>query len=205
MGSGQRTDKDRFLAVLKINILVFIAELLVGFYSGSLAMLSDSFHVFIHVVASIIALISELKFSFLPQEKIKKLSAGINIGLFFILAFWIGHEAIKRLATPQQLNINFIFFAVAFAGLAANIYTVRILHSHSDEEFSENRDILYWEMFYDSIGSVVVIICAVAIYFTGFNIIDPILSIFLALMMLIKAVQMSLRFKDIHNHDLHYY
>ena len=90
MGSGYHSDRDRFLAVLKINFLVFIAELASGWYSGSLSMTSDSFHVSLHIVASLVALASEFKFLGFSSENIKKCSAGINISLFFPLAAMIG-------------------------------------------------------------------------------------------------------------------
>jgi len=194
-----RTDKDRFWAVFVINLIIFIAELLVGLYSGSLTMLSDSFHLSIHVIASIVALISEYGFLGLPQEKTKKWSAAVNIFLFFILALVIGNEAWERLLNPKAVNITIVFFLVGIAGLLANWYTVKVLESSPDEEFSENRDILFWEMIYDYVSSIILIACAVIIYFTGWYILDPILSIVLALTMVFKAVQMSLRFRSIHH------
>ena len=200
MGSGHSTDKDRFRVVFIINLAVFCAELAVGLYSGSLTMMSDSFHLAIHVLASIVALGSELKISKLPQDKTKKWAAAINIGLFFILAVLIGHEAWKRLFDPRFVKIDATFFTVAITGLIANLYTVRILHSKFGEHFSENRDILRWEMIYDSVGSLTLIASAIIICFTGFYIIDPIFSMVLALIMIAKSTQMLLRFRNIHNH-----
>ena len=109
MESGHRTDKDRFLTVFKVNVLVFIVELLAGWYSGSLSMISDGFHVSLHVVVSLVALASEYDFWGLAPHKIKLWSAGLNIALFFPLAALISYEAYKRLQNPPTQNLNFIF------------------------------------------------------------------------------------------------
>jgi len=81
MGSGYRTDKDRFLTVLKINVIVFLAEFTVGLYSGSLSMISDGFCVSLHIIVSLTALASEIKLWNLSQDKIRYWSAKINLAL----------------------------------------------------------------------------------------------------------------------------
>ncbi|MDP3697306.1 MAG: cation diffusion facilitator family transporter [Candidatus Taylorbacteria bacterium] len=196
MGSGYSTDKDRFLAVLKINIFVFIAELAAGIYSQSLSMTSDGFHVFLHVIVALVALASVYKFLGFPPEKIKRWSAGINIALFFPLAAMISYEANQRLNDPPAVNITSVFFLVAILGLIANIYTIKILHRKPDEEHSENKNrlIFYVHMIVDAIGSVIVIIGAVAIYNSGNYLLDPKLSFVLAGLIVVGAIWMSLEF-----------
>jgi cobalt-zinc-cadmium efflux system protein len=201
MGSGHWTDKDRFLAVLKINVVVFIIELLAGWYSGSLSMISDGFHVLLHVVVSLIALVSEYEFGGLAPDRIKLWSAGINIILFFPLAGLISYEAYKRLINPPTQNLNSVFFLVAFLGLAANIYTIIILHKGTSKQRgnNKNRPLLLAHMVFDAIGSVVVILGGREIYKTGSNFIDPKLSFVLSGLIVIGALWMS--WKLFYGHD----
>jgi len=200
--SGHRTDKDRFLTVFKVNVLVFIVELLAGWYSGSLSMISDGFHVSLHVVVSLVALASEYDFWGLAPHKIKLWSAGLNIALFFPLAALISYEAYKRLQNPPTQNLNLIFFLVAFLGLAANIYTIFILHKGSSKQYSsnKNRPLLLIHMVFDTIGSVMVILGGIAIYKTGSNFIDPKLSFGLAGLIVTGALWMSWKLFHGHNH-----
>lgn len=197
------SDKHRFIAVLKINIIVFIAELAIGYYSGSLSMISDGFHVSLHVVVSLVALISEFQFFGLSADKIKRYSAGINIALFFPLAIFIGYEANTRLTNPPVVSITSAFFLVAVLGLVANIYTVRILHEGKGKcnSKNQNRFLLYSHMIVDTISSLIVLIGAGEIYRSGNYILDPKLSFVLACLILLGAIKMSWDFFHGHSHD----
>lgn len=193
MGSGHQTDKDRFLTVLKINIIVFLAEFIVGLYSGSLSMISDGFCVSLHILVSLTALVSELKLWNSSQDKIRYWSAKINIILFFPLAASIGWEAYDRLKEPPVLTMTSIFFIVALMGLAANIYTARLLHGDPGEEISENRSIFYWHMLSDIVGSIIVITGATVMRLTEFYLLDPILSFILVSLIVAGAIRMSFK------------
>jgi len=201
MGGGHGTDKDRLWTVLKINIVVFIAEILSGYSSGILSMTTDGFHVMIHVFASIIALVSEYEFLKIRPDKIKLWSAGINIALFFPLAYLIFFEASRRLQNSPAVSPGFIYFLVAIFGLAANIYTVVILKPKKHEHNSKNKNIfiLYIHMIIDTVGSVIVLIGAVEIIRTGNYSIDPISSFILAGLIVLAAIMMS--WELIHGHS----
>lgn len=202
MESGHRTDKNRFLAVFKINVLVFIIEVLAGWQSESLSMISDGFHVSLHIVVSLIALMSEYRFGGFEPSKIKLWSAGINIALFFPLAGLISYEAYQRLNNPPTQNLSLMFFLVAFLGLAANIYTIVVLHKGSKKQRSnnKNRPLLLVHMIFDAIGSIIVIIGGIAIHKTGSNLIDPKLSFVLSGLIVAGALWMSWGLFRSHNH-----
>src|SRR3989344_2402657 len=180
MGSGYHIDKDRFQTVLKVNIAVFIAEILAGYSSGSLSMISDSFHVSLHVFASLVAIVSEYEFLGINSEKIKFWSAVTNIALFFPLAYLIAIEAYRRWQTPPILDLTPTYFLIAFLGLVANLYTVFILPSKKDNHTNKNVWILRIHMIFDSIGSIIVIGGAFEILRTGNYFIDPVSSMILA-------------------------
>ena len=185
MGGGYNTDKDRFLAVLKINFLMFIGELIIGLYSGSWAMLSDSFHLFLDTLAPLISYIPELHIPGISKNRVKKISVQISISLFFIVAGVIVYEAVARISNPRELRIDFWFFLVATLGLIGNIYSFLILKRRGDENCSVLRKLLSRHMLVDAGGSVVVIFGAIGVLVWKINILDPILSIILAILIMI--------------------
>jgi cobalt-zinc-cadmium efflux system protein len=154
-------------------------------------MLSDSFHVFIHIFASIVAYISELDFLNFSSDKIKKYSAFINVGLFFVSAGVIFVEAVERVKHPLDLKIGWLFFAIAFLGLFANVYGAQLTNRIKDHQCSLNADTLHACMAYDAASSVIVILGVGVIFLTGFYIIDPILSFGLVVLMLWRGYRLS--------------
>ena len=202
--SVHNTHKNRFLLILQINLVVFIGELLVALYSGSLTMLSDSLHVSIHIVAPFLAYISEYEFGGISGKSIKKWTAGINIILFFVLAAGIAYEARERLSLPPQLRLGPTFFVVAILGLVANIYSANILHNIEDDECEQNVKPLFWHMVFDSAGSVIVIVGAVLMYVTHLFILDPILSFILAGLISVGAIFMFRNLILDNNHGHHH-
>ena len=193
----------RFLQILGINIFVFLAELAVALYSGSLTMLSDSLHVSIHILAPFLAYISEFEFLGFSGPIIKKWTAGINVLLFFVLAGAIADEALKRLGNAPDLRIGWLFFVVAVLGLVANIYCAKLLYSIDDDECRENIKPLFWHMIFDGAGSVVLIVGAVIMYLTGLYVLDPILSLVLAILIVLGAVTMARDLLRGHSHNNH--
>jgi cobalt-zinc-cadmium efflux system protein len=82
-------------------------------------------------------------------------------------------------------------FIIATIGLVVNLVTAWILHGVSKESLNIKSAFLH--MLSDTFSSVAIVIGAIIIYFTGFNIIDPILSIVIALIILLWAWSL---FKD---------
>lgn len=193
--------KSRFLLILRINLVIFIAELLTALYSGSLAMLSDSLHVSIHVLAPFVAYLSEFEFLGFSGDRIKKWTAWVNIFLFFFLAGFIAYEAWQRLSYPPELRIGLMFFLVAILGLGANVYCAGILHRIEDKECHQNIQPLFWHMVFDSAGSVIVIIGAAIMSGTQLYILDPVLSFILAGLIVAGAVFMLHELSHGHDHS----
>src|SRR3989344_2605479 len=193
MGSG--SNKDRFLAVLALNVLVFAAELAIGLYSGSWAMISDSLHVLIHVFASVIALCSEMRIGRISPAALNRWSAMLILLLFVPVVILITNEALKRLANPPTLIITLAFFAIAAFGLLANIWASRILAKGRGGTYTHSRMALFWHMLFDTDGSLIVIIGAVQMYNSGNYSLDPLLSLVLAGVILTTAALLFRKFR----------
>lgn len=183
--------KGTLLIVLRVCLVVLGFQLLVAITSGSLLMWSDTLHLFIHIIACVVAYTSEFEFLGFSPGKIKKATALTNIGLFFLTGAIVFNEALGRLSVPPELNINPFYFIVAVVGLIANIYTAKLLHKIEDHDCHSNLEPIRWCMIVDAISSGIVIFGAIAIVLTKQFILDPVLSFVLVGFMVWKGYKMT--------------
>jgi cobalt-zinc-cadmium efflux system protein len=178
---------------LKIAILLttifFVVEIFGGIFSGSLSLLGDAGHMFRDVFALIVSLGAINVSKKLPTEsktfgyhRVEILAALINGILLLLISAWILYEAYQRFLSPHPIGSSLMFF-VALLGLAVNLYIVFKLHGSEDL----NVKSAFLHVLTDTIASIAVIFAAIWIFFTGQTIIDPILSVFIAIIISISA------------------
>ncbi len=174
-------ERRRLLLSLIITAVVMIVEIIGGFITNSIALFSDSGHMFTHVFAISISLLANW-ISKKPASHRKTfglyraevLAAFIN-GLFLIpIVGIIIFEAILRFLNPQEI-FGFYMLIVAFIGLAVNITSVLILQS--THKTSLNVKSVFYHMIADAASSIGIVIVAIIIIFTGIVILDPIVSL----------------------------
>ena len=185
---GELRRKLVFSVVL--NITITIAEIIGGILSGSLALLSDSFHNFsdsMSLLGSYIALkISERK----PNEKYtfgykraEILVAFVNSAVLVGISFFLLVEAYRRFKNPQPIDTA-IMLPVAVVGLVANLLSVLLLHDHAH---GLNIRSAYLHLLSDTLSSVAVIIGGLLIRFYGVGWVDPLVTVFISLYILREA------------------
>jgi cobalt-zinc-cadmium efflux system protein len=170
---------------LAIACLFMIVEVVGGIIANSLALISDALHLFTDVGALILSLIV-LKITHLPSTP--KMSYGYHraeiLGaLASALSLWVLcgvliYEAIVRLISPPEVK-GPIVFIIASIGLIANLMMMRTLHSSQKD--SLNVRAAYLHIIGDLLGSIGVILSGAILWFTGWNPIDPIVSILFSL------------------------
>ncbi len=168
-------------ASLAIAFVFMIVEVIGGVVANSLALISDALHMFTDVGALALSLVV-LKIAHLPATS--KMSYGFHraeiLGaLASALSLWalcgvLIYEAILRLIAPPEVR-GPIVFIIAVIGLGANLLMMRSLHSHQKDNL--NIRAAYLHIIGDLLGSVGVILAGALIWFTGWNPIDPIISI----------------------------
>lgn len=165
---------------LALTITFLVAELVGAWLSNSLALLSDAAHMGSDTLALAIAL-AAVRLARLPPDarrtygyaRMEALGALANGALLFLLAGWILWEAIGRFLTPHPVASG-TMLVVATLGLAVNLVAMRLLKAGSGE--SLNMKGAYLEVWADMLGSVAVILGALAIWYTGWSWIDPLLA-----------------------------
>ena len=158
-------------------------EVIAGFITQSLALLSDAAHMFTDAAALAIALVA-IKLGKLPADskrtfgyqRFEILAALFNALMLFVVAIYILYEAYQRFSQPPDIQSGGMMI-VATIGLVINLISMKILFSSSQE--SLNIKGAYLEVLSDALGSVGVIIGAAIIYFTGWMWVDTLIAIFI--------------------------
>ncbi len=183
--------KNLKLAIILTSIIFFM-EFAGGILSNSLALLSDSAHVFMDVVALLLSYgairisarpsNSSMTFGYHRFEIFAALINGITI---ILIAFFIFYEAYWRMLDPPVVKGAQVL-VIAVIGLAVNTWVALKLHGHTDLNIKS----AYIHVIGDALASVAVIAGAVIILLTGENMIDPVLSILIATILLYGAFRL---------------
>jgi len=154
--------KNLLLSII-LNIIITIAQLVGGFISGSLALISDAIHNFSDVISLIISYIANLltnrKKQTLQQtfgfKRAEIIATFINASSLIIIAIFLGIEAIKRFNNPLEINSNLVIW-LAILGIAVNGFSVLLLKK--DAKNSLNMRTAYLHLLTDMLTSVAVLV-----------------------------------------------
>ncbi|MEE8423485.1 MAG: cation diffusion facilitator family transporter [Thermodesulfobacteriota bacterium] len=178
-------EKKKLKLIMAITGVVMVAEVIGGLLTNSLALISDAGHMFTHFFALAISFGAILYASrkschhrTFGLYRMEILAALLNSLFLFAVIAWILIESIKRIIHPAPV-LGLQMFIIAVIGLIVNLISVRILRGTSKDDLNIKGAFVH--MLADTLSSFVIAIGAVMIYFTGWNIIDPILSIGIAL------------------------
>lgn len=162
-----------------------------GWLSGSLALIADSGHMVSDAAALLLALIAyrvarraataEVSYGY---HRVRVLAALANGASLLILVAWITFEAIKRFRDPVEVLAG-PMLVVALVGLSVNIAGVLILRAGNRGDTNMRGAMLH--VIGDMLGSLGAIGAAIGIMLTGWAVLDPILSVLVAVLVLRSA------------------
>jgi len=177
---------------LVVTLIIFVAEVIGGLLSNSLALLSDAGHVLTDAFAlglSLIALLimrrpSDYKATY-GYQRIGLLAALINGISLVLIAIFIFIEAYKRFYAPPDINSS-VMLLIAAAGLLGNLIMAWILgHKHHDL----NMKSAWLHVLGDTVSSAGVIIAGLIIRITGWMLADTIASAIVGCMIIIGGTR----------------
>jgi cobalt-zinc-cadmium efflux system protein len=176
---------------LAITATFMLLEVAGGLISGSLALLADAGHMLTDTAALGLAWVAA-RLAARPTNprrsygyhRAQVLAAFVNALALFVVVIWIVFEAAQRIANPRPIE-GATMLAIACAGLAANLAVFAILQRGSQENMNVAAARLH--VLGDLLGSVGALLAAAVILATGWTPIDPILSVFVALLILRSA------------------
>ncbi len=189
--------EQRLLWALSLGFLVFLAELSTGLLAGSLALLADSAHVFLDVVALGLAYLGA-RLSRRPPtarytygfRRVEVLTAAMNGLTLLLLLVFLVKEAFERLSTPRVVQAG-PMLGVALAGLLVNFLMAVLLWQHEEEDLNLRAAFLH--VLGDALGSLAAIAAGVVIALTGWNGADPLASLVIAAIVGVGAVRVLRR------------
>ncbi len=187
----RHVEQKKLMASLSITIVAMILELVGGYLTNSMALLSDAGHMFTHAFALIIGLAAIIIARKPPCHhqtfglyRAEVLAAFVN-GLFLLaVAGIIIYEAILRLLHPVEiLGLEMLF--IAFIGSGRQHLKYLILRGSHKKNLNIRG--VFYHMFADAISSVGIVIAALVIMYTNWIFIDPIVSIGISIIIVFWA------------------
>jgi len=179
-------DRKKVRLCIIITFVTMLVEIIGGIITNSLALISDAGHMFTHFFALAISMgamiIAERPVCHhrtFGCYRIEILAALFNSLFLFAATIWIFIEGVRRIIYPKEV-IGWEMLAIALVGLMVNLASVLILHNSSRRDLNIKSAFLH--MLADTLSPVAIVVGAIVIFFTGWNIIDPLLSIIIACM-----------------------
>ena len=179
-------ERRALLIALALTASFAVVEVIGGWLAGSLALLSDAGHMVTDVAALSIALFAQRLAQRPPSRRAsygyaraEVLAAFINALIMLAVVVWIAVEAARRLLSPSPVA-GVVVIGVAAAGLAVNLVCAWLLSRSS----SLNSRAALVHVLGDLAGSVAALVAGAVITATGWLPIDPLLSLFVAVLIL---------------------
>ena len=196
--AGDRSESKLRIAII-ITLSVLILEVAGYILSNSLALLSDSAHVFLDVAALGLSYWA-IRLACRPacgeatygHHRAEILVAMVNAAAIFVLSFFIFREAYLRLLSPPPIK-SFEMMTIALVGLIGNLAIVYILKGPKDL----NVRSAYLHVIGDALSSIVIVCGGLVMLLTGNYLIDPVLSFLIGVIIIISAVRLLRESLDI--------
>ena len=185
--------KFRFAVVLTTFVLGI--EIVGGILSNSLALLSDAAHVFSDSLSLIMSWLA-IYLSTRPAtssrtygyHRTEVFAAFINGVSLIAISGWIFYEAVHRFMEPEPVKSKEML-VVAIIGFIANMVIVWLFHGEGHKSLNVRSAVLH--VIGDALASVGVIVGGAVMYWTGWFIVDPILSCGIGIIILIGSFRVT--------------
>ncbi|MBN2690194.1 MAG: cation transporter [Gammaproteobacteria bacterium] len=187
------SSKNSFIFALLLTVVFAVVEVLTGWFSGSLTMLGDAGHMVSDSVVLGLAAFATWMAARPPSKshsygmgRAEVLAAWFSSMLMLIVLISLAIEAIDRFHKPEHVA-GLPVMIVAVLGLLVNLVVAWIL-SRGEKTLNSRAAVLH--VITDILGSIAALISGTVIYFTGWTTIDPILSLFICVLILFSALRL---------------
>lgn len=182
--------EGKILVALVLNLAFSLFEFFGGLFCGSVAILSDALHDFGDALSIGVSYGFERKSKGQPDEqytygyaRYSVIGSVITTVILLTGSVVVVFNAVERILHPSQIHYNSM---ILFAVVGAVINVVAALFTHGGE--SLNQKAVNLHLLEDVLGWIIVLVGAVVMKFTDFVLIDPILSIGVALFIFVHAL-----------------
>ena len=182
--------KGRLIVAIILNSLFMVLEVVFALLAGSLALLGDAGHNFTDSFALILSLIAVMVMS-RPSDRKKTFGyhrsgivvAFINSLAIIAVCFFLFYEAGRRIANPPEVRGGLIIIVAAIGVLVNGGVALLLLKGREDLNIRS----AFLHLMGDALLSLGVVLAGLIIIATGWNIVDPIATLAIALVILVSA------------------
>ncbi|MDD2932615.1 MAG: cation transporter [Methylotenera sp.] len=190
-------DHNHYLIPFLLIFIFAIIEAVGGWWTGSLALLSDAGHMFSDVAALGLAWMASVV---AKKPNVARHQSGVSyaeltvsiinaLTMLAVIAFVVV-EAIARFKQPHQVQ-GLALTVIAVLGLIVNLIVAKQLHHQAlHHGKSLNNHAAFLHVIGDLLGSVAAVAAGIVIYFTGWMPIDPILSLLISVLLLVFTLNL---------------
>ena len=179
------------------NTTLIVVKVIAGLLSGSVSIISEAIHSLMDLVASVVAFFS-VRISDTPADKnhpyghgkFENISGVVEALLIFVAAFWIIYEAVKKIVHPEPVESIGIGLAVMILAAVVNTIVSRKLYRVARETGSVALEADALHLKTDVYTSAGVAAGLFLLWITDFHLIDPIIAIFVALLILRESFEL---------------
>jgi len=178
-------------AAAVLTVAFAIVEALGGWWTGSLALLSDAGHMLTDGAALGLGAIAAWMARRPPSERhsyglgrAEIVAALVNAGAMLVIVLGLGYEAVVRLKSPSAVNGGAAAL-IAAVGLALNLWVMRRLHGNDMNTRAARLHVIG-----DALGSVAALVSGATIALTGWTRIDPIASLAICVLIAVSSVRL---------------
>ncbi|HSE99016.1 MAG TPA: cation diffusion facilitator family transporter, partial [Blastocatellia bacterium] len=191
---GAGSNRRRLMTVLSLTFTYMLAEAVGGYLTNSLALLSDAGHMLTDVASLVLAMLAlwfaarpvnpKKTYGYYRLEILAALANGVALVVISILIFY---EALQRIEQPEAVR-GFEVMLIATGGLVINAISAWLLHSASEENLNMRGAFLH--VISDALGSVGAIAAGLLIWWRGWALADPVISIAMCLLIVYSSWQL---------------
>lgn len=183
-------NKKGLRIAIGITAVILLLEFFGGLATNSLALLSDAGHMLSDVSSLVFSLLAMWLAAKPPTadkhygySRVEILAALLNGVTLFVIAGLILFEAYHRFLAPEPVN-SLYMMGIAVIGLLANLLSAWALLHQGDVKSNINMRSAYLHVLGDALGSVGAIAAGLLMYFGNWILADPLISVFVAVLIL---------------------
>lgn len=183
------TNRTRLLVVMATGIVITLAEIVGGVLANSLVLLADAAHYATDVLAVGIAFLA-VTISMRPAtmrktfgyRRAEVVAAFLNAAALWGLSAYFVYEAFRRLQAPPAVGGGLVMLV---GGVSLAVNGVLALTLSKSTGHNLNMKAAYLHVLSDVLGSAAALVAGAAVYFFGWALADPVLTLFVTLLILV--------------------
>ena len=191
MGDFSKQTTSRLALAVGLTMIFVVFEALAGVFSNSLALLTDAAHNLTDVIALALSW-QAVRLAARPSNanntfglhRAGILVALVNSATLVLISAGVFYEAYRRFASPLPVDSG-ILVGVGLVAFVVNAGTAWLVHRGSENDL--NLRSAFVHLMGDVLSTIGAVIAGVIIYFSHWNWLDPLVSVFIGILILYNA------------------